>query len=113
MVWDDPSAGPPSFLTYSDLLKSAEEISRYLSASILSDAPVAIYGQNCPQVLAVILAVMFISSSLEGGVSRGVAYLPVDLNSIPKEQMMCMLRCGVELAVIEISLLQVGIERYI
>lgn len=107
MIWDDPSYQHPCFFTYYHLLKNAEQISSKLTKMMLlspSDNPIAVYGRKCPEVITAILAVMSVTRRNK---VRGVAFLPVNLEAIPEEQIRSLGRCGVELVVIEISVLKV------
>lgn len=105
VVWDELSANPVCFFTYSHILTEAETVAKVLSSKITSDAPIAVYGRNCPHILAAILAIMLLRTHEES--VGGVACLPVNLSEVPSEQERCLVRCGVELALVEISTLEV------
>lgn len=105
IVWDDPFSGPPCFQTYSCILQTAKTIADFLSRHRGRD-PIAIYGHNCPPVLAAVLATL----SLSHGVG-GVACMSVNPDEPCPDQASCLLRCGVELVLVELSVMEVCINR--
>lgn len=113
LVWDDVSFGTPCLHTYSDLLANGEQIAAHLSTLALSTAPIAVYSRNsCPCVVMAILGIMSLSPPQppdDGCGVRGVAYVPVNLGDGPEEQERTLRRCGVELVLIEISVMEVSV----
>ena len=109
VAWADPLTGSPCFHTYSDLLKAADELTRAISGLVSSPpAPVAVYGSNCPHVLAAILALMSLPAvDLEVGGAGGVALLPLSSSQLASEQEKVLTWCGVGLVLVEISSLEV------
>lgn len=105
VVWEDPFSRLPCFFTYSDILTRAKEIARTLSSMVSSDSPVAIFGWNCPESLTALLAVLLLSACGD----RGVAFLPVSVQAVGRDQERLLTDCGVELVVIETSVLEVHI----
>ena len=111
LVWDDLVSGAPCFYTYSDLLTRATEVAETLCEMLPPDAvsigPIALYGRGCPEILVAILAVLSLRVSEDGG----VAFMPLSPAPFPgeawREQEGLLVKCGVELVIVEISLLQV------
>jgi acyl-CoA synthetase (AMP-forming)/AMP-acid ligase II len=109
MVWDDTAHLQTCFHTYSDLLCVAETVARALSAlpGPTLRSPVAIYGKNCPSVLTAILAVMSLRAEPPQQGARGVACLPVDPDGVSGEQGRNLWDCGVQIALVEESAVEV------
>ena len=109
MVWDD-LVHCPSFFTYSELMWQVQAVAKVLShhQSLTSSpgAPVSVYGKTCPEVLVAILGVLA-SPLLNPQECECVAYLPVDPSSKVR-QWEELKECGVELVVIETSVLEVS-----
>ena len=109
VVSDDLGSRSPCFLTYSELMLRAQVVAKVLShhQGLISSphAPVATYGRACPEILVAILGIL--ASPLHNQQCVGVAYLPVYPCS-SKDEWKRLLECGVEIVVIEISVMQVG-----
>lgn len=105
VAWDDPSERQTCFHTYADLLHTAEALANALSALPTRHSPIAIYGRNCPSVLAAILAVMMLP--MESPRSGCVACFPLSLDAISAEQERSLQQCGVRVVLVEQSVLQV------
>ena len=104
-MWDDPFSGPPCFQTYAHVLQTAETIADCLSRHRMRDGhPIAIFGHNCPPVLAAVLATLSLPSHDVGG----VACVPMNPDDPSTDQASCLQRCGVELVLVELSVMEVG-----
>lgn len=66
----------------------------------------AIYGRSCSEILAAILAVL----SLKIRDHVGVACLPVSLTEVAGDQERLLVRCGVELVLVEMLQLEVRLR---
>lgn len=108
VTWDDPSQGQTCFQTYSDLLHEAETIASALSTLPTHRFPIAIYGRNCPSILAAVLGVMYMHPQ-PGETPRegGVACFPVDLDEVSVEQERRLLQCEVQVVLVEESAIDV------
>lgn len=114
LAWEDPDSGPPCFSTYQDVLSTSDHLASKLSEMVPSNSPIAIFGENCPEVLIAVLAVMTLPRTLKccchrmtGGVVRGVACLPVSPRDLPRDHEVILCRCGVETILISLSALEV------
>lgn len=86
----------------------ARVLSGHQGLNYSTQAPVAIYGRICPDILVAILGVLAspLHNQRDVGVVKGVAYLPVDPSSGVNQWK--LQEFGVELVVIEISVLEVS-----
>lgn len=103
VAWDGLSQGLTCFQTYSDLLHVAETIASALSALPTPRRPIAIYGRNCPSVLAAVLAVM----SLPGETPQAGGVACLDLDEVSVEQERRLQACGVKVVLVEESAIDV------
>ena len=117
VTWDDPSQGQTCFHTYSHLLHVAGRVTSALAtlparrSPVAMRSPVAIYGRNCPSVLAAVLGVMSLTGEpLEPGESPGVggvACFPLALDEVPADQERSLQQCEVQVVMVEGTVINV------
>ena len=111
VTWDDPSQGQTCFHTYSHLLHVAGRVTSALATLPALRSPVAIYGRNCPSVLAAVLGVMSLTREpLESGESPGVggvACFPLALDEVPADQERSLQQCKVQVVLVEGTVINV------
>lgn len=116
LTLDDPSQGQTCFHTYSHLLHVAGRVRSALAALTAYRSPIAIYGRNCPSVLAAVLGVMSLTGETPepGGPPGvgGVACFPLALDEVSADQERSLQQCRVQVVLVEESVINVWGNNY-